>query len=234
MQTQSVQTWRGCSETIPLAAVTPLEQKASVPVLSEDSPLRVGLPPTEQIYIWRPGAAGEVSIVRVEESSVPSPSLAEVHSREYSVEEVRSGIQMSPDLLPDRGSAQRLWNTASQAEEIRPEALRVSPEAPTEIKYRIWVQPMEESPLHQLGLAAERSCPPMVMPGLEALKAAIEHSQNAGEARLPGLDGFVPQRMVARGGTSLQAVVAVRTPEMEHLLYPSSRRFPVPANCTIG
>jgi hypothetical protein len=234
MQTHSVQTWRGCSETIPLAAVTPLEEKASVPVLSEESPLRVGLPPTEQINIWRPGAAGEVSIVRVEESNVLSPSLAEVHSREYCVEEVKSGIEMSPDLLPDRGSAQRLWKTATQAEEIQAEALRISPEAPTEIKYRIWVQPMEESPLHQLGRATERPCPPAVMPGLEALKAAIEHSQNAGEARLPGLDAFVPQGLVARGGTSLQAVMAVSAPELEHLLYPSSRRLPVPANSSIG
>jgi hypothetical protein len=234
MQTQSVQTWRGCSETIPLAAVTPLEEKASVPVLSEESPLRVGLPPTEQITIWRPREAEEVSIARPEESTVPSPSLAEVHSREYSVEEAKSGIEMSPDLLPDRGSAQRLWNTASQTKEIQPEALRISPEAPTEIKYRIWVQPMEESPLHQLGHAAERPCPPVVMPGLEALKAAIEHSQTAGDARLPGLDGFVPQGMIARGGASLQAVVAVRTPELEHMLYPGSRRLPVPANSSIG
>jgi hypothetical protein len=234
MQTQSVQTWRGCSETIPLAAVTPLEEKASVPVLSEESPLRVGLPPTEQITIWRPGAAGEVSIVRVEESNVLSPSLADVHSREYSVEEVKSGIEMSPDLLPDRGSAQRLWNAASPAQEIQPEALRVSPEAPTEIKYRIWVQPMEESPLHQLRRAPDRPCPPEVMPGLEALKAMIEHSQNAGDARLPGLETIVAQGLVARGGTSLQPVMAVGAPDLEHLLYPSSRRLPVPANASIG
>ena len=234
MQTQSVQTWRGCSETIPLATVTPLEEKASVPVLSEESPLRVGLPPTEQLTIWRPSAAQEVSIVRVEESNVSLPSLADVHSREYSVEEMNSGIEMSPDLFPDKGSAQELWNEATQAQEIQPEALRISPDAPTEIKYRIWVQPMEESPLHQLGRAAERPCPAVAVPGLEALKAAIEHSQSASEASLPGLDGFVPQGVVACGGTPLQQVMSMRTPELEHLLYPGSRRFPVPANSNIG
>ena len=234
MQTQSVQTWRGCSETISLAAMTPLEEKATVPVLSEDSPLRVGLPPSEQTMIWRPGAAEEVNISRVEESNLVSPSLADVHSREYSVEEVASGIEMSPDLHPDRGSAQMLWTTPTLAEQIQPEALRVSPEAPSEIKYRIWVQPMEESPKHQLRHAEERPCPALVMPGLEALKAAIEHSQYAGQARLPGLDGFAPQGLVARGGTSLQSVMAVGTPDLEHLLYPSSRRLPVPANCSIG
>lgn len=234
MQTQSVQTWRGCSETISLAAMTPLEEKATVPVLSEESPLRVGLPPSEQTMIWRPGAAEEVGISRVEESNVVSPSLADVHSREYSVEEVASDVEMSPDFHPDRGSAQILWTTPALAEQIQPEALRVSPEAPSEIKYRIWVQPMEESALHQLRRAEERPCPALVMAGLEALKAAIEHSQYAGQARLPGLDGFAPQGLVGCAGTSLQSVMAVRTQELEHLLYPSSRRLPVPANCSIG
>jgi hypothetical protein len=150
------------------------------------------------------------------------------------VEEVVSDVQMSPDFHPDRGSAQNLWNTATLAEQIQPEALRVSPEAPSEIKYRIWVQPMEESALHQLPHAEERQCPALVMPGLEALRAAIEHSEYAGQGRLPGLDGFAPQGLVARGGTSLQPVMAVHTQELEHLLYPSSRRLPVPANSSIG
>jgi hypothetical protein len=234
MQSQSVQNWTGCSETISLARIVPLEERVQEPVLSEESPLRVGLPTSEQAVHRKPDTAGDLSIVSVEELRPASPSLASVHSRDYSVAEVTSRIRMSPDLSFRGRSARALWSTAIPTADDEVDTLRVSPEAPTEIKYRIWIQPMEESPRHQLQCAPDRPCPPVVLPGLEALAMALEHSQPCAEVHRPPVDGFSVRGLTARAGTSLQSVVTLAAAELEHLLYPSSRRLPNPALLTDG
>ena len=230
MQSQSVQTWVGCSEMVSLAQIMPLGERVKTPVLSEESPLRVGLPPSEPVVKWKPGAAENVSIVRIEESGLPMPSVASVHTRDYSVAGVASGIKMAPDRSFPKRSTFDLWTTASPAAENEMEALRVSPEEPTEVKYRIWIQPLEESPRHQLRRAADRPCPPVVLQ--EAWTMALEHTAPAGQVRVPGVDGFAFRGLVAREGTSLQSVLALASAQTEYLLYPGTRRLPVPATLT--
>lgn len=230
MQSQSVQTWVGCSEMISLARMIPLGERVKTPVLSEESPLRVGLPPSEPVVRWRPGTAEDVSIARIEESAPAMPSIASVHTGDYSVAAVASDIKMAPDRSFPKRSSFALWTNVSPAVENEVEALRISPEVPTEIKYRIWVQPLEESPRHQLQRAADRPCPPVVLP--EIWTVALEHSAPAGQLRAPEVDGFAVRGLVAREGTSLQSVVALASAQLEYLLYPGTRRLPVPATLT--
>jgi hypothetical protein len=229
MQSQSIQTWRGCSETISLARITPSEAPVQTAELSEQSPLRAGVPSTEGVARWKPGTAEEVNIVTIEEPGLSRPSQAAVHARDYAVVEAVSGIGMRADLRPCCRSARELWNTPTQVQEVEPEVLRVSPDAPTEVKYRIWIQPTDESARHQLGSAGERPCPAVKMPGLEALTTALEHSTHTVDAALPGVEGFAGQGLVARAGTSLQSVLAIGAAEPFHVLYPGSPRLPIAA-----
>ena len=230
MQSQSVQTWVGCSEMISLARMMPLGERVKTPVLSEESPLRVGLPPSEPVVKWKPGAAENVSIVRIEESALPLPSVTSVHTRDYSLAAVASDIKMAPDRSFPKRSTFDLWTNMSPAVENEMEALRTSPEMPTEVKYRIWVQPLEEASRHQLQRAADRPCPLVILQ--EAWTLALAHSAPAEEVRVPEVDGFAVRGLVARAGTSLQSVVALASTRLEYLLYPGTRRLPVPATLT--
>ncbi len=238
MQSQSVQTWTGCSETISLAGIMPLQEHVRVPVLSEESPLRVGLPVSEPVMQWKPNTAGDLTIVRIEESGLPAPSLASLHAWDYSVSTTASRIEMGPDQSFNSRVAQGLWTTVSPAPENEPEALRVSPEAPTEVKYRIRMQPMQECPPHQLESAVDRPCPPIRLPGLEAWTTALDHSSPADEVRRPEVNGFAfqgaVQGLVTRVGTALQPVVPQAPAQLECLLYPGSRRMPRAGSLTIG
>jgi hypothetical protein len=234
MQSQSVQTWTGCSETISLAKMIPLEERVQTPALSEDSPLRIGLPPSEPVIQWKPGTAEDLSIARIEESRLPAPTLASLHARDYSVSSTASRIEMGPDRCFRERSPLGLWTTVSPAAPNELEALRVSPEAPTEVKFRIWIQPLEESSRRQLPHAADRLCPPVVLAGLEAWTAALDHSPPADEVRTPGVDGFSVRGLVTRAGTPLQSVVTLAAAELEYLLYPGSRRIPMAGTLTIG
>jgi hypothetical protein len=238
MQSQSVQTWTGCSETISLAGMMPLEERPHVPVLSEESPLRVGLPASEPVMHWKPNTSEDLNIVRIEESGLPAPSLASLHAWDYSVSTTASPIEMGPDHSFNSRVAQGLWTTVSPAPENEPEALRVSPEAPTEVKYRIWMQPMQECPPPQLESAADRPCPPTRLPGLEAWTTALDHSSPADEVRRPEVNGFAVQGavegLVTRVGTPLQSVARLPSAQLECLLYPGSRRMPKAGSLTIG
>jgi hypothetical protein len=230
MQSQSVQTWVGCSEMIFLARLMPLGERVKTPVLCEESPLRVGLPPAESVVQWKPGTAEDLSIVRIEESTPPLPSVASVHIRDYSGASVACSIKMTPDRTFRKRWAFDLWTNVSPAVENEVEALRTSPEVPTEVKYRIWVQPLEDPPRHQLRRAADRPCPPVLLQ--EAWTVALEHSACAGEVRAPEVDGFAVRGLEVRAGTSLQSVGALAPAELEYLLYPGTRRLPVPATLT--
>jgi hypothetical protein len=210
----------------------PLEERVEAPVLDEDSPLRIGLPAYEPEMQWRPGSAEDLNIARIEEPALPVASLASIYAREYSVTAPASGVETGPDLHFHGRSARGLWDTVSTSAENGVEALRSSPETPTEVKYRIWVQPLEESTLHQLERASNRPCPAVNVPGLEAWTAGLDHSRNVQEVGSPQVAGFAVQGLVMRGGTSLQSVITVADRELEYLLYPGSRRVPIPANLT--
>ena len=234
MQSQSVQTWIGCSETVSLAAIMPLEERVHVPVLSEESPLRVGLPPSDPVMFWKPGAAEDLSIARIEDSGLPAPSLASIHARDYPVSTKGSDIDVGPDQQFQKRAPRGLWTTVSPSSQEELETLRVSPDAPSEVKYRIWIQPMEEAPPLQLQTAPDRPCPPVGLPGLEAWTTALDHSPSAGEVRMPEVDGFSVRGLVTRAGTPLQSVLTLAPPEMEYLIYPGSRRLPLAGTLTIG
>lgn len=234
MQSQSVQAWVGCSQTVSLARVMLLEQPAEEPVLCEDSPIRIGLPPSEHPLDWKPGAAEDLSIATAEEPHVPLPTLASVHTREYPVSEAAAKIESGPDLDFQRRFARGLWNDVTRASEDEVEALRVSPDGPTEIKFRIWMQPMEDSPLHQLQHAPNRPCPAVTVPELENLTMALTQSDTSGEIHLPEVDGGAVRGVEARGGASLQSAVRLPETELEPLLYPGTRRMPIPTTITFA
>jgi hypothetical protein len=177
---------------------------------------------------WKPDTAAELPILRIQEASFSPPSVASVQDRDYDVEEAASRIGMPADLLPDHRSTLDLWTTPARPKEIEPDSLRISPDVPTEIKYRIWIQPLEQDARHQLQSAGQRPCAPVAMPGLAALAAAIESSRQATEARLPHVDEFALQGLASRPGVALQTVAAVGVAKPIQMLYPGTRRLPVP------
>jgi hypothetical protein len=226
----AIQTWRGCTETISLARLTLVDAPAQTVELAEQSLPQVVVPLSERAPQRQPGSAVEVNVARAEEPGVPALSLSDIHARDYEVGEVASNSRM-PDLRPSQGTARELGDLASPAP--IPEALRITLDTPTEIKYRIWIQPMDQPASHQLRRAPDVPCPAFRMLGLEAWTAPLETSSQALEAGLPDGEGFAiqgaVQGLVTREGNPLQGIVTVASAEAKHLLYPGSRRVCIPS-----
>jgi hypothetical protein len=224
----AIQTWRGCSETVSLSRLASIDTPEQTVELAEQSLPQVVVPASEQAPRRQPGAALEVGVAQVEEIGIPALSLTALHDRDYPVDQAISDGWI-PDLRPSQGFVRDLGDLASPAPV--PEALRASLETPTEVKYRIWIQPMELPAGHRLHRAPEVPCPPFKMLGLEAWTAPLDPSSQALHAGLPPGEGFAMQGalqgLVAREGNALQDIVTIARVEREHLLYPGSRRVSI-------
>jgi hypothetical protein len=220
-----MQIWTGCSNMIPLAAVSAPEESALSPELVDVRQADLATPRIGQTFRWEAHVSHDVSVARIEAPPATDQIPHDLRVLEHQVSAGGTEMKLPSHKFPIRKQGKTLWAKVSSPKLLE-DSVHPSPNEPQDMKFRVWLQPLEDAPGHQVASAPWRSfsilsqqdptgiIPPLVIANPDALAPDTTLLATAGLGR--------------HESANLGQPCAMEPAETEYTIYPAFRRLPSP------
>ena len=210
---------------IPLASVSAPSERSLAPELADGKQPNPTLPELRTLEVWTAQVPEDLSIARIQSPAAAQLISLDLRILEHQVSAPGSLERFSVCTLPTRFSGRDLWSKPVSADRIE-NSLHRSPVEPHETKFRIWLQPLDETAEHRL---SEVPLHPYAMVRLDdpsvsvPLLVASPRQALAPEAEEIDVSGISPQST-----NPLGEPCGIAPAEIHYTLFPAFRRLPLP------
>ncbi len=224
---QAIQTWTGCTQTISVAQIVSVPENPLAPELLHERTRQPHITIEARPEFPALSGAGERNIATLEETHLPKPSPTLAVS-EAPIEMPAEPPAAAPSHSPSTQGARALWGRLSVPAHLESVALRMLPEEPGEVRYRVWVDPVKEAIKFSLPAAPASPCPLETLPEPDPNSAQLAASESASLPRSPEVDESAAAALTQSAGSPLDAIQTQQISRPEAMLYPATRRLPNP------
>jgi hypothetical protein len=221
-----MQIWTGCSNTIPLAAISAPPEVTQLPELMDMRHADLAVPALAQSIQWSSNILQDVSVATIQEPPPADQISHDLRVLEHQVCMARTEMSLPATTFPARRSGRALWSKLHSSPTLD-DTLHPAAREPQEMKFRVWLQPLDDAPGHRLPAMDWRPYPMAAQQDPTSLTPPLA-VQNP-EMYAPQAEHFAAAGLVPRDSADLSQPCALVPTETEYTVYPAFRRLPHPA-----